>query len=183
VHPDIQRVLISEVRIRRRVAELGREISTVHAGHEALLIAVLRGAAIFAADLIRHIEIPTVLDFMAISSYGDSTRSSGVVQILKDVEESIAGRRVILVEDIVDTGLTSTYLARLLAERQPERVEVCALLDKPARRRTEARLDYRGFTIPDEYVVGYGLDYRQRYRGLPYVGTLKPEALKRGTSA
>ena len=177
MHPDLDRVLITEAEIAQRVAELGCEISQAHAGHEVLLIAILRGGAIFAADLIRQITVPTALDFVAVSSYGEATSTSGSVRVLKDVQEELTGRHVILVEDIVDTGLTTSFLLKFYRRRGPASIEVCVLLDKPSRRECETQLDYQGFEVPDEFVVGYGLDFRQRYRGLPYIGVLKPEVI------
>jgi hypoxanthine phosphoribosyltransferase len=174
VHPDVEEVLLTSEQIHDRVRELAEEISRDHAGRELLLVAVLRGAAIFAADLIRELKVPAALDFMAISSYAGGTRSTGEVRILKDLDESPEGRHVLVVEDIIDTGLSLRYLTEMLRGRHPARLDVCALLDKPSARRIPAQVRYLGFTVPDAFVVGYGLDYKQRYRGLPYIGTLQP---------
>ncbi len=175
IHPDIQEVLFSAEQIAERVRELGRQISAEYAGREVHLVGVLRGSALLVADLIREITVPVSLDFIAISSYGSNTRSSGVVRLNKDLESSVEGRHVIVVEDIIDTGLTLNYLVNLLADRSAASLEVCALLDKPAARKAPVQARYVGFTVPDAFVVGYGLDYNQFYRGLPYIGVLRPE--------
>ena len=171
----IEETLYSGEQIAARVTELGAEISRDYMGLDPLLVGVLRGVAVFIGDLVRAIPAPLDLDFMAISSYGTATRSSGVVRILKDLDENITGRHVLVVEDIIDTGLTLSYLMRQLLERRPASVEICTLLDKPARRLAEVPVKYVGFTIPDKFVVGYGLDYAQKYRNLPFLGILKPE--------
>ena len=176
MHPDIESVIISEEQIDERVRELGAEISRDYAGETVLLVAVLRGAAIFLADLSRAITVPVELDFMAVSSYGSSTKSSGVVRILKDLDEQIEGRHVIVVEDILDTGLTLKYLLKNLASRKPASLEVVTLLNKEGKQRVPISCKYSGFSVPDEFVVGYGLDFAERYRNLPYVGVLKPSA-------
>jgi len=176
MHPDIESVIISEEQIDERVRELGAEISRDYAGETVLLVAVLRGAAIFLADLSRAISVPVELDFMAVSSYGSSTKSSGVVRILKDLDEQIEGRHVIVVEDILDTGLTLKYLLKNLASRKPASLEVVTLLNKQGKQRVPISCKYSGFSVPDEFVVGYGLDFAERYRNLPYVGVLKPSA-------
>ncbi|KAF0195033.1 MAG: hpt [Bacillota bacterium] len=160
-------VLIPRDQIGAKVAEMGKMISRDYAGEQILLVIVLRGAALFAADLCREIEGDVVLDFIAVSSYGSSTSTSGVVRFLKDLDESIEGRHVLIVEDIVDTGLTLNYLLDNLRSRNPKSIRTCTLLDKPSRRRVEIRPDYSGFTIEDLFVVGYGLDYDQSYRNLP----------------
>jgi hypoxanthine phosphoribosyltransferase len=175
LHPDISHLILSEDQVRTRVRELGAQISADYADEPVLLIAVLRGAAIFVADLARAISSPVELDFMAVSSYGSSTKSSGVVRILKDLDETIEGRNVLVCEDILDTGLTLKYLLKNLASRQPRSLEVVALLSKDGKQRVPISCKYVGFDIPDEFVVGYGLDYAERYRNLPYVGVLKPE--------
>lgn len=172
---DISKVLISSEQLQDRVAQMGQAISEDYRGQDLLLVCVLRGAFMFLADLMRHITIPHEIDFMATASYGRSTESSGIVRILKDLNTSIQGRNVLVVEDIVDTGLTLQYLLRLLRDRNPASLRVCCALDKRARRQVEVPLDYLGFTIPNEFVVGYGLDYRGLYRNLPFVGVLKPE--------
>lgn len=171
-------VMVSADAIEERVRQLGERISRDYRGQELLLVAVLKGAFMFLADLARQITVPVSFDFMAVSSYGKSTLSSGVVRILKDLEESIEGRHVVLVEDIVDTGLTLSYLYRLLDERRPATLRVCVLLDKPDRRKVDVPIHYRGFEIPDVYVVGYGLDMDGRYRNLPYVLALPQEGEK-----
>ena len=176
MHPDIESVIISEEQIDERVRELGAEISRDYAGETVLLVAVLRGAAIFLADLSRAISVPVELDFMAVSSYGSSTKSSGVVRILKDLDEQIEGRHVIVVEDILDTGLTLKYLLKNLASRKPASLEVVTLLNKQGKQRVPISCKYSGFSVPDVFVVGYGLDFAERYRNLPYVGVLKPSA-------
>jgi len=175
LHNDIQEVLYSEEVIQKKVQELGAAVSREYAGRNPLVICVLKGAFIFMADLSKNITIPIELDFMAVSSYGNSTRSSGEVKIIKDLDSSVDGRDVIIVEDIIDSGLTLSYLIDVLERRNALSVSVVALFDKPGRRTVDLQADYTGFTIPDEFVVGYGLDYAERYRNLPYVGVLKPE--------
>jgi hypoxanthine phosphoribosyltransferase len=174
-HPDIQRVLLTPEQITARVSELGAQISADYAEKEMALVCVLRGAVVFLADLLRALPDTTSVDFMAIASYGADTKSTGVVRILKDLDDSIESRHVLVVEDIVDTGLTLNYLLENLRHRNAASVQVCALLDKPARRRVPVRVDYTGFEVPNAFVVGYGLDYDQQYRGLPFIGILKPE--------
>jgi len=176
IHPDVESVIISEEQIRERVAELGQQISRDYEGDSVLLVAVLRGAVLFVADLARAIDIPVELDFMAVSSYGSSTKSSGVVRILKDLDEQIEGRHVLVVEDILDTGLTLKYLLKNLASRKPASLEVVTLLSKEGKQRVPISCKYIGFSVPDEFVIGYGLDYAERYRNLPYVGVLRPAA-------
>jgi hypoxanthine phosphoribosyltransferase len=165
-------VLVDEQTLRARVEELGEEISRDYAGREPLLIGVLKGAVFFMADLMRELTVPCEIDFMAISSYGASTDSSGVVRILKDLDINIEGRDVLVVEDIIDSGLTLSYLIRNLEAREPATLEVCALLTKPARREIAVPVRYVGFEIPNRFVIGYGLDFGERYRNLPYVGVL-----------
>jgi hypoxanthine phosphoribosyltransferase len=172
---DLARVLISEEVLRRRITELGREIGADYRDRPPLLVGVLKGAVVFLVDLARAIDLPITIDFMAVSSYGASTQSSGVVRILKDLDQAIEGRDVLLVEDIVDTGLTLRYIVDNLRDRGPTSVRVCALLRKVKARDTTIAIDYVGFDIPDEFVVGYGLDYAEVYRNLPYVGVLRPE--------
>ena len=162
-------VLITQEEIYRRIQELGKAITMDYQGHELKLIAILKGAVVFVADLIRAVSLPLTLDFMAISSYGTGMESSGVVKILKDLDENIEGAHVLVVEDIVDTGLTLSYLLRNLNARNPASLKVCILLDRPARRIVDLPIAYKGFEIPDHFVVGYGLDYQQRYRNLPYI--------------
>jgi hypoxanthine phosphoribosyltransferase len=169
----IGEVLVSEVDLQRRVAELGAEISGDYAGRTPLLVAILKGAVPFLADLMRNLSIDCELDFMAVSSYGSSTDSSGVVRILKDLDASIAGRDVLIVEDIIDSGLTLHYLLRTLQARGPESIEVCALLTKPERRRVDLPVRYVGFEIPNRFAIGYGLDHDERFRNLTYVAALR----------
>jgi hypoxanthine phosphoribosyltransferase len=176
VEQGVAEVLIEEDALRERIAELGAEISADYAGQDLLLVGVLKGAVFFMADLMRHITVPCEVDFMAISSYGASTDSSGVVRILKDLDETIEGRNVLVVEDIIDSGLTLSYLTRTLGARNPASLEICALLTKPERREVEVPVRYTGFEIPNRFVVGYGLDFAERYRNLRYVGVLADEA-------
>jgi hypoxanthine phosphoribosyltransferase len=175
VHPDVSHVILTEDQIRSRTREMGRQISADYGDESVLLVAVLRGAALFVADLARDITSPVEIDFMAVSSYGSSTKSSGVVRILKDLDEVIEDRNVLVVEDILDTGLTLKYLLKNLASRKPRSLEVVTLLSKEGKQRVPIDCRYVGFDIPDEFVIGYGLDYAERYRNLPYVGVLKPE--------
>jgi len=177
----VSEVLIDEDRLRARVVELGEEISADYAGRDLLLIGVLKGAVFFMADLMRTLGIPCEIDFMAISSYGAQTDSSGVVRILKDLDINIEGRNVLVVEDIIDSGLTLQYLMRNLEAREPASLEVCALLTKPDRREIDVPVRYIGFEIPNRFVVGYGLDFAERYRNLPYVGVLNSELVPEGT--
>lgn len=179
-HPDIAEVLISREAIAARVAELAAMIDTDYAGQSVLLVGVLKGAAMIMADLSRALTIEARLEFMAVSSYGSSTSSSGVVRILKDLDRSIEGAHVLVVEDIIDSGLTLSWLIRNLRSRQPASVEVVTLLRKPEALKVAVEVRYVGFDIPSAFVVGYGLDYNERYRTLPYVGTLTPEAVQRG---
>ncbi|MGI6450244.1 MAG: hypoxanthine phosphoribosyltransferase [Desulfitobacteriia bacterium] len=173
---DIAKVLITEEELKKRVAELGEEITKEYQGKELLVIGIFKGAVPFLADLIRQIKIPLRYDFMAVSSYGASTKSSGAVRILKDLDTSVEDKHVLIVEDIVDSGLTLKYLKENLARRHPLSLKIATLLDKPERREVDVHPDYNGFKIPNEFVVGYGLDYNEVYRNLPYVGVLKPEA-------
>ena len=176
----VSEVLIDEERLRARIAELGEEISVDYAGRDVLLIGVLKGAVFFMADLMRHLTVTCEVDFMAISSYGASTDSSGVVRILKDLDINIDGRDVLVVEDIIDSGLTLSYLMRNLEARDPASLEVCALLTKPERRELNVPVRYVGFEIPNRFVIGYGLDFAERYRNLPYVGVLHPDLIPDG---
>jgi hypoxanthine phosphoribosyltransferase len=173
---DIERVLITDDEIQAKIRELGDRITDDYRGKELLLVGVLKGAFVVMADLSRHIRLPLQFDFMAVSSYGAATKTSGVVRILKDLDHDVEGHDVLLVEDIVDSGLTLAYLLRNLRARKPASLEVCALLRKPEVQRVDLDIKYRGFDIPPEFVVGYGLDYAEKYRNLPYVATLKPEA-------
>ncbi|MBR2934630.1 MAG: hypoxanthine phosphoribosyltransferase [Oscillospiraceae bacterium] len=172
---DIQEILFSEEQLAQRVNELAEQINRDYADKEILLVSVLRGSFVFMADLARKITRPCRIDFMSVSSYGKGSTSSGQVQITKDLSEDISGLHVIVVEDILDSGNTLSYLLRLLEQRHPASIRLCTLLDKPDRRKVEVAVHYSGFTIPDAFVVGYGLDYAERYRNLPYIGILKPE--------
>jgi hypoxanthine phosphoribosyltransferase len=174
MHADVEEILLSEEQLHQRIAELGAQLAADYAGRTPILVSVLKGSIIFLADLIRSTPIPLSLDLMEVSSYGSGTETSGQVRILKDLSSSIEGRDVVVVEDIIDTGLTLNYLLRYLGERHPSSIRICCLLDKPARRLADIEIAYRGFTIPDRFVVGYGLDYAERYRNLPFVGVLRP---------
>jgi hypoxanthine phosphoribosyltransferase len=173
-------VLIDAEALRARIGELGDEISAHYAGQDLLLIGVLKGAVFFMADLMRHLTVPCEVDFMAISSYGAQTDSSGVVRILKDLDINIEGRNVLVVEDILDSGLTLSYLMRNLESREPASLEICALLTKPARREIDVTVRWIGFEIPNRFVIGYGLDFAERYRNLPYVGVLSDDLMPEG---
>jgi len=173
---DIGEVLVTENQIQARVAELGAQISADYAGRKLTLVSVLKGSLPFMADLMRVITVPVRIDLMEVSSYGGATtESSGLVRILKDLSASIEGEDVLICEDIIDTGLTLNYLIRYLGGKKPASLRICTLLDKPARRLVEINVDYTGFTIPDQFVVGYGLDYNEHYRNLRFVGVLRPE--------
>jgi len=173
---DIQTVLVSEEQLRAKVAELGARISRDYAGKDLLLVSILKGAVVFMADLMRAVTIPCSIDFMVVSSYGGTnTESTGLVKIVKDLDADLSGREVLIVEDVLDTGVTLSNLVPMLKMRHPNSVKICAILDKPARRKTSITADYRGFEVPDAFVVGYGLDYDEKYRNLPFVGVLKPE--------
>ncbi|MEX0626890.1 MAG: hypoxanthine phosphoribosyltransferase [Chloroflexota bacterium] len=174
MHADVEEVLLSGEEVQTRVAELGAQLAADYEGREPVLVSVLKGSIIFLADLVRAMPIPLSIDLMEVSSYGTSTESSGQVRILKDLSTSIEGREVIVVEDIIDTGLTLNYLLRYLHDKGPASIRICCLLDKPARRLAPIEIDYRGFTIADRFVIGYGLDYGERYRNLPYIGVLRP---------
>jgi hypoxanthine phosphoribosyltransferase len=179
IDPDrlIAEVLVEEGALQSRIAELGEELSRDYVGREPLLVGVLKGAVFFMADLVRRITVPCEIDFMAVSSYGSGTDSSGVVRILKDLDANIEGRHVLIVEDIVDSGLTLSYLVRNLQARRPASLEVCALLTKPERRKADITCRYVGFEIPNRFAIGYGLDYGERYRSLPYVAALDESRL------
>jgi hypoxanthine phosphoribosyltransferase len=176
---DISRVLISEEELKNRVAEMGRMISQDYQGKRLMVVGVLKGSVVFMADLIRHITVPVEMDFMAVSSYGAGVKTSGVVKILKDLDRLIEGYHVLVVEDILDSGMTLGYLTEMLRDRGPASVRIATLLDKPDRRQVDIKPDYVGFTIPDEFVVGYGLDYAEVYRNLPYVGVLSPSVYQK----
>ena len=174
-------VLLEEATVQARVAELAAEISADYEGRDLLLVGVLKGAVFFMADLMRRLTVPCEIDFMAISSYGAATDSSGVVRILKDLDVNIAGRDVLVVEDIIDSGLTLSYLMRNLKARRPGSLEICALLTKPERREIDVPVRYVGFEIPNKFVIGYGLDFAERYRNLPYIGVLHPDFVPSAT--
>lgn len=174
MHDDIEKVLVSEEQLKAKVAELGAQISKDYEGKNLVLVSILKGSVVFMADLMRAVSIPCSIDFMVVSSYGASTVSSGEVRLIKDLDRSIMGKDVILVEDIVDTGMTLKYLKRLLYSRGANSMKIATLLDKPARRVSELTVDYSCFVIPDAFVVGYGLDYDEVYRNLPEVGILSP---------
>ena len=173
LHDDVEEVLIDSAAIEARVVELGAQLTEDYQGRDPVLVSVLKGSLVFLADLMRAMDLPSSIDLMEVSSYA-GTETSGQVRILKDLSKSIEGRDVVVVEDIIDTGLTLNYLLRYLGERKPASIKIICLLDKPARRLAEIPIDYRGFTIPDRFVIGYGLDYEERYRNLPYIGVLKP---------
>ncbi|MFP4435896.1 MAG: hypoxanthine phosphoribosyltransferase [Chloroflexaceae bacterium] len=176
MHTDIDRILITAEEIQARVRELGEQINRdYNAQDDLLLLGVLKGCVVFIVDLMHAIERYLAIDFIAISSYGQSTESSGVVRLLKDLESDIAGRHVLIIEDIIDSGLTLAYLRSQLLRRNPASLRICALLNKPERRTADVEVEYLGFDIPNEFVVGYGLDFAERYRNLPYIGILKPE--------
>ena len=172
---DIETVLISQDRLQARVTELGRQITADYAGKEPIFVGILKGSLVFMADLIRAVDLPCRLDFMQVSSYGAGTKTSGVVRIVQDLSENIEGKDVIIVEDILDSGVTLSYLTKYFWGMHPASVRLITLLDKPERHKTDIKPDYLGFTVPDAFVVGYGLDYDQIYRNLPYIGILKPE--------
>lgn len=170
---DIERVLVSEEELQAINKRIGAQISKDYAGKELLLVGILKGSAVFMTDLMRNIDIPMSIDFMYVSSYGAGTTTSGVVKLVKDLDENIEGKHVLIAEDILDSGVTLSYLLNVLSQRKPASLKLCALLNKPERHKVDVKLDYKGIDIPDEFVVGYGLDYDQKYRNLPYVGILK----------
>ena len=173
---DIEKVLVTEGQLNTRVAELGAQISADYAGKDLLLVSILKGAVVFMADLMRAVTIPVSIDFMVVSSYGGAnTTTTGLVKIIKDLDADLSGRNVLIVEDIMDTGVTLSHLVPMLKMRNPESVKICSILDKPSRRKVSLVPDYIGFQVPDEFVVGYGLDYDEKYRNLPFVGVVKPE--------
>ncbi|MBZ4688685.1 MAG: hypoxanthine phosphoribosyltransferase [Clostridia bacterium] len=172
---NIKEVLVDEETIARTVKELGKQITEDYKGKELIVVGILKGAIMFLSDLVREVKIPLILDFMSVSSYGDSTQTSGAVRFLKDLEVSIEGKHVLIVEDIVDTGLTFNYLLDNLRSRKPASLKTCTFLDKPSRRKADVQVDYKGLEVPDEFVVGYGLDFAEEYRNLPYIAVLKPE--------
>lgn len=176
--PDIQEVLISTLEIQNKVRQIAAAISRDYLGRNPLLVGVLKGVLFFMADLLREISIPTEIDFIAVASYSSESREQGVVRLVKDLEIPIAGRHVIFVEDVIDTGLTLNYILSNLRARQPASLEVCVLFNKPDHRIIDLPLKYRGFDLPDRFVVGYGLDYKEKYRSLPYLGLLRPEIFR-----
>lgn len=176
---DIQEVLFSEADLNKRISELGEQITVDYEGKPLTVVGILKGSNIFTSDLVRKINLPIKMDFMAVSSYGNATESTGVVKILKDLDRDIEGEHILIVEDIVDSGLTLKYLKEILFTRNPASVKICTLLDKPARRKEDIRADYIGYEVPDEFIVGYGIDYAERYRNLPFVGILKREVYEK----
>ena len=171
---DVLRVLLSEDEIREKVRELGGKITADYKNSNLMLVTVLKGAVVFLADLMRQIDVPAEIDFMVVSSYGSGVKSSGVVKIVKDLDVPLAGKDILIVEDILDSGLTLSYIKELLESRGPRSIRIATLLDKPSRRKVDLQADYIGFSVPDEFVIGYGLDYDEKYRNLPYIGILKP---------
>ncbi len=176
---DILRTLVSEEQLHEKVAQLGKQISSDYEGKSLLLVSVLKGSVVFMADLMRAITIPARIDFMSVSSYGSGTKSRGVVKIIKDLDIPLEGYDLLIVEDILDSGNTLSYLKEILSSRGPRSIRICTLLDKPERRTADISPDYVGFAVPDEFVVGYGLDYDEKYRNLPYIGILKPEVYEK----
>ncbi len=172
---DVERVLITEQEIAEKVKEIGEKITNDYQGEQLLIVTILKGSVVFAADLLRQIKIPVEIDFMCLSSYGCDSKSSGVVRIVKDLNQPIEGKNVLIIEDILDSGNTLSHLTKLLSTRNPKSVKIVTLLDKPERRTAPVEVTYKGFTIPDEFVVGYGLDYNEKYRNIPFVGVLKRE--------
>lgn len=176
---DVKEILFTEEQLREKVKELGIKISEDYKGKDLVVVGILKGSVIFAAELIKNITIPCEIDFMAVSSYGNSTETSGIVKILKDLDQNIEGKHVLIVEDIVDTGVTLNYLLKYLKARKAIGIEIVSLLNKQARRKVEIDVKYMGFEVPDEFIVGYGIDYAEKYRNLPYIGILKPEIYKK----
>ena len=175
LNDDILKVLYSEEELKAKCAEMGAQITKDYAGKNLLLVTVLKGAVVYFTDLMRAIDLPCTIDFMIVSSYGSGVKTSGVVKIVKDLDADLTGKDLLIVEDILDTGLTLSYLKDMLAARNPASIRIATLLDKPDRRKADIKADYIGYRVPDEFVVGYGLDYDEKYRNLPYVGVLKPE--------
>ena len=180
MHNDITRIMFTAEHLKARVEEIGAEISRDYEGRELLAVGILKGATVFFADLVRAIKVPVQFDFMIASSYGNQANTTGTVKILKDLDVDIAGKHVIVIEDIIDSGLTMNYMMKLLADRQPASLKLCALLSKPSRRRSDVTISYLGAEVPDEFLVGYGLDYAGRYRNLPYIGILRPTVYRYG---
>lgn len=172
---DVLRVLFSEEELRAKVKEMGRQITEDYRGKNLMLVTVLKGAVVYMADLMRAIDVPAEIDFMVVSSYGSGVKSSGVVKIVKDLDVPLADKDILIVEDILDSGLTLSYIKKILQDRGPRSIRIATLLDKPSRRKVDLVADYIGFSVPDEFVIGYGLDYDEKYRNLPYIGILKPE--------
>ena len=172
---DILKVLLSEEQLKEKCAEMGAQITRDYAGKNLLLVTVLKGAVVYMADLMRCIDLPCAIDFMVVSSYGSGTKTSGVVKIVKDLDQDLSGKDLLIVEDILDSGMTLSYLKGLLQGRNPASIRIATLLDKPSRRKVDLVADYIGFSVPDEFVIGYGLDYDEKYRNLPYIGILKEE--------
>lgn len=170
---DIKKILLSEKEIKDKIAELGAIISTDYKGKNLVLVSILKGSVVFTADIMRYITIPCSIDFMSVSSYGNGTTSSGVVKIVKDLDASLEGLDVLIIEDILDSGKTLNYLKKMLLSRNPASLQICTLLDKQERRQADIKADYIGFDVPDEFLVGYGLDYAEKYRNLPYIGILE----------
>ncbi len=179
MHQDMKEVLFTKEQIHNKVKELGKKITEDYKDKDLMLICILKGSFIFMSDLCKEIDLPLTLDFMAVSSYGNSTQSSGVVRIIKDLEENIEGKHILIIEDIIDTGLTLSYLINNLKSRGSKSIKICTLLDKPERRKSQVKPDYLGFTIPDKFVVGYGLDYAEKYRNLPFISVLKEDIYKK----
>lgn len=175
---DIKEVLLTELEIKSKVKEIGKQISTEYKDKNPILVGILKGSVIFLSDLMKEIDIPCTMDFMAVSSYGNSTESTGIVKIIKDLDSSIEGENVIIVEDIIDTGVTLSYLNNYLKARKPKSIEIVTLLNKPSRRKVEIVPKYYGFSVPDYFLVGYGLDFAEKYRNLPFIGSLKEEIYK-----
>ena len=179
MNDDIKNILVSEEALKAKVAELGAQISRDYEGRNLVLVSILKGSVVFMADLMRAVTIPCSIDFMVVSSYGAGTTTTGLVKIIKDLDSDLSGKDVLIVEDILDTGVTLSNLVPMLKMRDPNSVRICAILDKPSRRRADIQADYIGFQVPDEFVVGYGLDYDEKYRNLPYVGVLKPSVYEK----
>ena len=176
---DILNVLISEEELAKKVQEIGAQISKDYEGKNLMMVSVLKGSVVFMADLMRAVTVPAEIDFMSVSSYGSGAKTSGVAKIIKDLDIELAGRDLLIVEDILDSGLTLSYIKKILMERGPRSIKICTLLDKPERRKADIFADYSGFEVPDEFVVGYGLDFAEKYRNLPYIGVLKPSVYEK----
>lgn len=175
----MEEIVVTESALKERIKALGLQITKDYQDKSLVIISILKGSVIFTSDLVRMIELPLTLDFMAVSSYGNATKSTGVVKIIKDLDKSIEGKHVLIVEDIIDSGLTLTYLKEILSARGPASIKICTLLDKPAHRKEKIAVDYVGFEVPDGFIVGYGIDYAEHYRNLPYIGILKKEVYEK----